>query len=100
MLLTLSGSLGSWHGSDDHDADSRLLVHDHSAHHESVGPSGRVADQSHCAFCHWLKTVTTGAPGETHTAPSHPLVLVRRSTLAHVRMSDRLDLPPRAPPRA
>jgi len=102
MFLTLSGAWGPWHATDehDHDGDAQFLLHDHSAHHERLGAPGTPASpSSHCALCHWLRTFGTGTPRRTQVTSDEDAVLVRQvESIARVRMSDRLDLPSRAPP--
>ena len=102
LLLTLSGAWGPWHATDDHDADAQLLLHDHRAHHERLGtPAAPVSPPTHCALCHWLRTFGTGAPRGAQLALDEKAVLVQQAdAVAHIRMSDRLDLPSRAPPLA
>jgi hypothetical protein len=98
-LLTFSGAVGSWHAPDDHDSDRDLLLHDHSAHHERLGTSTAAAAPTHCALCHWLRTFGTSAPRDTQAAGIDAPRLVRRAAATNlVTSSDRLALPPRAPP--
>jgi hypothetical protein len=101
VLLMLSGAVGSWHAGDDHEDDAGALLHDHSAHHERWAPPAQSAAPAHCALCHWLRAMGTGAPRDAHLARVDTLGLsVTTATVAHIRMSDRLNLPSRAPPRA
>ena len=101
VLLTFSGAAGSWHEPDDHDGDSGFLLHDHSAHHERLGTPTPAATPSHCALCHWLRAFGTGAPCDTQAATMDAPRLVRRAAaIDYVTSSNRLALPPRAPPLA
>ena len=99
VLLTFSGAAGSWHATDDHDGE--VLLHDHSAHHERLGAPTAASTPSHCALCHWLRTFGTSAPRDAQAAAMDAPRLVRPAAATdHVASSDRLALPPRAPPLA
>ncbi|HEX8030828.1 MAG TPA: hypothetical protein VF491_20290 [Vicinamibacterales bacterium] len=101
VLLILAGALGSWHAPDDRDGESTPAVHHHTNHDERFTPPTHPEAPAHCAFCHWLRSLSDGAPVTLQALASEAPTLVQRiPVLAHVRTSDRLALPSRAPPRA
>jgi len=101
ILLILAGAMGSWHDPDDRDGDSTSVVHHHTNHDERFTPATHPEAPAHCAFCHWLRSLSNGAPVMVQAVSSATPSLIRPlAVLEYVQAGDRLALPSRAPPLA
>ena len=101
ILLILAGAMGSWHEPDDQDGESTPAVHHHTNHDERFTPSTYPESPAHCAFCHWLRSLSNGAPVTVPVvAAAVPTQVRPLAVLEYVQTRDRLAVPPRAPPPA
>ena len=101
ILLILAGAMGSWHEPDDRDGEPSIVVHHHTNHDERFTPAVHPEPPAHCAFCHWMRSLGNGAPVTVQAlASALPTLVSPLAFQAYVQTTDRLALPPRAPPLA
>jgi hypothetical protein len=99
-ILILLGMTGSWHATDDDpDCQSPVTAHDHAAHRIQLRAAAARERGSHCAICHWLQSIRTGSVRQARIQFADLAANARvAAAVVHVRATELLDLPPRAPP--
>lgn len=101
IVLVLVSALGGWHAPDDRDELSTPAIHNHDDHEAKFSEEKPLSAPEHCAFCHWLRALGSGAPVATQTVAAVPVQFVSfGAPVALVRNAARLALSSRAPPLA
>jgi hypothetical protein len=99
IVLVLASALGGWHAPDDSDENVAPAVHHHADHDARFATTTQPTAPDHCAFCHWLRAFSNGAPVATQIVATQPFQFIRVGTfVGRVRTASRLALPSRAPP--